>query len=57
MEFHYYSGRVGEWGGGGVVEKETKIMLFSTQLKLELKLELSLAIKQAGTELGQTITS
>ena len=30
--------------GGRVVEKKTKLMLFSTQLKLKLKLELSLAI-------------
>ena len=32
--------------GGRVVEKKTKLMLYSTQLKLKLKLELSLAISK-----------
>ena len=40
--------------GGWVGEKKTKLMLYSTLVKLKLKLELSLAktSKQTGAELG-----
>ena len=40
----------GGWVGGWVCDKNTKLVLYSTQLKLKLKLELSLAILNTNIE-------